>query len=328
MALPKPDVLVLVPAVPELPGLMEDAFAVHQAYTPAALETQLAAIAPRVRALVTMSKRPVDKALIARLPALELVAVSGGHLDAIDRAACAARGIAIGYTPGLSGVDVADLAMALLLDAARGVAAADRYVRAGRWAAEGPLPLATRVSGARLGLFGMGYIGRLIAQRAHGFGMRVAYTARAAKADVAYAFVPDLAALARDADFLVIAAATTAATRGAVDARVLRALGPDGILVNICRDIVDEAALIAALRARTIRAAAMDVFATAPHVPAAYLGLDNVVLTAHVGSATRASRLAMAERTLDNLRAHFAGRPLPYPAPRDLAMGDGIAVGH
>jgi hydroxypyruvate reductase len=315
MAPAKPDLLLLVKPVPEMTALLSPLFTVHEALTPAALDAAISRIGGQARALFTMSKRPVDAALLARLPALEHVAVGGGHLDAIDLAACAGRGIAVSYTPKLSGGDVADCAMALLLDAARGIAHSDRHVRAGRWPAEGPTPLGKRVSGARLGLYGLGYIGRLIADRARGFAMTVAYTARAAKADVDYPFVADVADLARQSDFLVIAAATTPATRGAVDGRVLDALGPEGVLVNICRDIVDEGALIAALQARRIRAAAIDVFATEPQVPPAFLALDNVVVTSHIGSATNASRRAMADSAIANLSAHFAGRPVPNPAP-------------
>ncbi len=311
----RPDILLLVPAVPDFGARLAADFTVHDAPDDAALQAVLGQHASRIRAVVTMSKRPVDAALIDRLPALELIAVSGGHLDAIDCAHAAARGIRVSYTPGLSGPDVADLAFALMLNAARGIGRADRYVRAGRWKAEGPLPLMTRVSGARLGIYGLGYIGRLIAERASGFGMAVTYTARAAKPDAPWKFEADLTRLATASDFLVITSATTAETRGRVDAGVLKALGPEGILVNICRDIVNETALIEALQQGTIAGAAMDVFATEPEVPGAFLALDNVVLTSHIGSATNASRRAMADGTLENLQAHFAGRPLPSPAP-------------
>ena len=310
----KPDLLLLVKPVAEMTALLAPLFTVHEALSAAALDAAIARSGGQVRALFTMSKRPVDAALLARLPALEHVAVGGGHLDAIDLVACRGRGIAVSYTPRLSGADVADCAMALLLDAARGVALADRHVRAGRWPG-GPTPLGKRVSGARLGLYGLGYIGRLIAERARGFAMAVAYTARTAKADVDYPFISDVVELACQSDFLVIAAATTPETRGAVDGRVLDALGPQGVLVNICRDIVDEGALIAALQARRILAAAIDVFATEPDVPQALLALDNVVLTSHIGSATHASRRAMADHAIANLAAHFAGRPVPDPAP-------------
>jgi lactate dehydrogenase-like 2-hydroxyacid dehydrogenase len=224
--------------------------------------------------------------------------------------------VIVGHTPDVLNDDVADLAIALALNAARRIPQADRYVRDGRWAAQGPAPLATKLSGARLGIVGMGRIGQAIAQRARAFGMHIAYTARSAKPDLPYTFFDEVVALAGFADFLVVITPGGAATRRLIDAAVLDALGPDGYLINVARgSVVDEVALVEALQQRRIAGAALDVFENEPHVPEALRTLDNVVLTPHIGSATRATRQAMADRAFANLEAHFAGRPLPSPVP-------------
>ena len=211
--------------------------------------------------------------------------------------------------------DVADLALALMLAWARQVARADRFVRAGQWPT-GPLPLGRKVSGARLGIVGMGRIGQAIAQRAAAFGMSIAYTARTAKAGLPYRYLPTAAALAGQSDFLVVITPGGADTRKLIDAEVLAALGSQGCVVNVARgSVIDEAALIAALHAGTIAGAALDVFESEPHVPQALREMDNVVLTPHIGSATRQTRQAMADLTLANLRAHFAGSALLSPVP-------------
>lgn len=178
------------------------------------------------------------------------------------------------------------------------------------------MPLATKVSGARLGLVGMGRIGQAIAQRALAFGMSIAYTARSAKPQLPYTFHARVAELAAAADFLVVITPGGAATRKLIDAEVLRALGPKGYLVNVARgSVVDETALIAALQQGLIAGAALDVFENEPQVPEALRALDNVVLTPHIGSATRATRGAMADLAFENLRAFFAGESPPAPVP-------------
>ena len=171
-----------------------------------------------------------------------------------------------------------------------------------------------RVSGARLGIIGLGRIGRAVAQRALAFGMEIAYTGRAAKADAPYRWCSDAQTLAASVDFLVVCASGGADTRALVNADVLAALGPSGVLVNIARgSIVDEDALITALRERQILAAGLDVFCHEPHVPPALLALDNVVLTPHMASTTGATVQAMFDLTFANLAAHFDGLPVPTP---------------
>jgi lactate dehydrogenase-like 2-hydroxyacid dehydrogenase len=193
--------------------------------------------------------------------------------------------------------------------------AADSYLRGGHWA-EGPFRLARKVSGARLGIIGLGRIGSAIARRAEAFGMKISYTDRSVIAGSAYAFHPDPVALASNVDFLVVAAYGGPSTRGLVDAKVLEALGPDGVLINVARgSVVDETALVAALRAGRIRGAGLDVFATEPNVPAELVAMENVVLTPHVASGTLQTRTAMADLAFGNLQAHFAGKPLLTPIP-------------
>lgn len=274
------------------------------------------ALAPRIRAVAGSGESRVGAELIARLPALELIAIMGVGYDGVDVAAARSRGVVVTHTPDVLNDDVADLALSLVLNVARRIPQADRHVRAGRWAAEGPMPLATKVSGARLGLVGMGRIGQAIAQRALAFGMSIAYTARSAKPQLPYTFHARVAELAAAADFLVVITPGGAATRKLIDAEVLRALGPKGYLVNVARgSVVDETALIAALQQGLIAGAALDVFENEPQVPEALRALDNVVLTPHIGSATRATRGAMADLAFENLRAFFAGESPPAPVP-------------
>lgn len=310
----RPEILVVAPVMPFLMDALRGAFTVHDRLhlnDPAAL----AAAAPRIRAVVATGESKVPAELIAQLPALEMISVFGVGYDGVDVAAARARGVPVTHTPGVLNDDVADLALGLLIAAARRIPQADRFVRAGEWT-KGPIPVARKVAGSRLGVVGMGRIGQAIAHRALAFGMDVAYTARSPRANLPYAYHPDAAALAAAVDFLVVITPGGAATRGMIDAKVLQALGPQGYLVNVARgSVVDQPALIAALQAGTIAGAALDVFADEPNVPAELRAMDNVVLTPHIGSGTKQTREAMAQLTFDNLRAHFAGQPLLTPVP-------------
>ena len=281
---------------------------------PAALQ----ALAPQIRAIAAGGESKVSAALIAQLPALEIISVMGVGYDGVDVAAALSRGVQVTHTPDVLNDDVADLAIGLMLNAARQLPAADRYVRDGSWL-QGPMPLARKMSGARLGLVGMGRIGQAIAQRALAFGMQVAYTSRTAKPELPYRYLPGAAQLAAEVDFLVVITPGGAATRKLVNADVLRALGKgrgEGILVNVARgSVVDEQALIEALEGGVIAGAGLDVFEAEPQVPERLRALPQVVLTPHVGSATGATRQAMADLAFSNLAAHFGGRPLLSPVP-------------
>jgi hydroxypyruvate reductase len=278
-----------------------------------------ARVAPTVRAIAASGDSRVPAELIAQCPSLEIISVMGVGYDGVDVAAAKARGVVVTHTPDVLNDDVADLALGLMLAAARQLPAGDRYVRSGDWAAKGPMPLARKMSGARLGLLGMGRIGQAIAQRALGFGMSVAYHARNPRPGLPHAYVPSLVELAARSDFLVLITPGGAATRHLVNAEVLAALGKgrgEGILVNVARgSVVDEPALIDALERGVIAGAGLDVFANEPQVPDRLRALPHVVLAPHVGSATAATRQAMADLALANLSARFAGQPLPTPVP-------------
>ena len=310
----KPDLLTVARLAPFLMEPLQRAFTVHDRLheqDPAAFER----IAPRIRAICGSGESKVGAELMARLPALEIVSIMGVGYDGVDVTAAKARGVMVAHTPDVLNDDVADLALALMLNIARRIPQAERHVRDGQWPAS-PMPLASKMSGARLGLVGMGRIGQAIALRALAFGMPIAYTARSAKPGLPYAFHATPQALAAASDFLVVITPGGAATRKLIDAGVLRALGPNGYLINVARgSVVDEAALIEALQQGTIAGAALDVFENEPNVPAALRALDNVVLVPHIGSATTQTRHAMAARAFDNLQAHFAGQPLPSAVP-------------
>jgi hydroxypyruvate reductase len=312
--LSRPDVLTASKLSPLFLPQLQAAYTVHDRLhetNPA----QLAEVAPRIRAIAASGESKVPGDLIARLPSLELISVMGVGYDGVDVAAAKARGVMVTHTPGVLNDDVADLAIGLMLGAARQLPAADRYVRAGHWL-QANMPLARKMSGARLGLVGMGRIGQAIATRALAFDMSIAYTARGAKPELPYRFFADAAALAAEVDFLVVITPGGAATRKLIDARVLKALGPKGFLVNVARgSVVDEQALIEAIEAGTIAGAGLDVFEDEPRVPQRLLDLHKVVLAPHIGSATLGTRQAMADLAAANLAAQFAGQPLLTPVP-------------
>ena len=309
----KPSVLSVAKLSPLLAPQIDAAFDSH--LLPGLDAAALARLAPTVRGLAGSGDSQVPAELITQLPGLEIISIMGVGYDGVDVAAAKTRGIVVTHTPNVLNDDVADLAIGLMLSAARQLPAADRYVRSGQWL-QGAMPLARKMSGARLGLVGMGRIAQAIAQRALGFGMSVAYTARSAKLGLPFAFHPDAAALALAVDFLVVITPGGAGTRHLIDAKVLKALGPNGFLLNVARgSVVDQNALIEALEGGTIAGAGLDVFEDEPRVPNRLLALHNVVLTPHIGSATHATRQAMADLAFNNLAAHFAGQPVLTPVP-------------
>lgn len=275
-----------------------------------------AALAPRIRAVAASGEAKVPRALIDQMPALEIISVFGVGYDGIDVQAARERGVPVTNTPDVLTDDVADMGMGLLLAVARRIAQADRFVRAGEWS-HGRMVLGRKVSGARLGIVGLGRIGLAIARRAEGFGMSVAYTARHEKPATAFRYYPTPQALAAQVDFLMVITPGGDATRGLINEQVLTALGPQGYLINVARgSVVDQGALIRALDQGLIAGAALDVFENEPRVPAELCARDDVVLTPHVGSATWQTRRAMADLAFGNLQAHFAGQPLLTPVPQ------------
>jgi len=264
--------------------------------------------------LVTTGTIGADAALLGALPRLQAICSLGVGYDTIDIAAAAARGIRVSNTPDVLNDCVADLAMGLMIDVMRGLSAADRHVRRGDWSAKGPPAPATRVSRKRLGLLGMGRIGQTIAKRATGFDMEIRYHARTAKPQLPWAHEPSLHQLAQWCDILMVACPGGPQTRGVVSAEVLRALGPQGYLVNIARgSVVDEAALVECLQAGGLAGAGLDVYEYEPEVPQALLALDQVVLLPHIASSTRETRGAMVELVLDNVRSFLRAGKLVTP---------------
>ncbi|WP_377702620.1 2-hydroxyacid dehydrogenase [Pseudoduganella sp. UC29_71] len=313
----KPDILVFA-ASPSASVMQQlDAhFQCHHVWSVPAAEQDayVDSVAARVRGIVTTGPLGVSAALAARLPKLEIVSLNSVGYDKIDLDALRARGIPVTNTPGVLTDDVADLAVLLLLSAARRLPAMDRYVREGDWSARKPLAPSRSVRGKVAGIFGFGRIGQAIAGRLAALGMEIRYFQPRPVPGVHAPRAESLLALAQESDYLVLSAPANAATRHAVNAAVLDALGPEGTLVNIARGaLVDEAAMIAALQARTLGAAALDVFDNEPEVPPALRALDNVVLTPHIGSFTVETRHAMGQLAVDNLLAHFAGQPLLTP---------------
>jgi hydroxypyruvate reductase len=230
--------------------------------------------------------------------------------DGIDVAAAKRRGITVTNTPDVLNDCVADLAMGLTIAAARRLSEGDRYVRAGKWL-KGPMPLATRVSGKRLGIVGFGRIGQTIAKRASGFEMQIAYHSRRPVADAPFKHYPSLVELAKSSDFLVVITPGGKETFHLINEEVMRALGPKGILVNVARgSVVDEKALVKVLQEGALGGAGLDVFEDEPKVPEALFAMDNVVLAPHVGSATHETRTAMGNLCVDNLVLHFGGKPV------------------
>ncbi len=267
---------------------------------------------PGITALVATGK--VDAATMDRVPALKLIALGQVGYDGVDLDHARARGIRVTNTPEVLTDDVADLAIALMLAVYRQLPQSDAYARAGRWAAEGAPPLARRFAGRRIGILGLGRIGLAIAKRAEPFGGEIAYHSRHPRADVPYRYAESPAALAESVDVLVVVTPGGAGTDGLVDAKVIDALGPDGVLINVARgSVVDQEALVAALVEGRLGGAGLDVFADEPHIPEALLALQNVVLIPHMGSATVETRTAMGQLVVDNLDAFFAGRPLVTP---------------
>jgi lactate dehydrogenase-like 2-hydroxyacid dehydrogenase len=255
-----------------------------------------------VTVILSCGRPGVDSGLMAQLPNLEAIANFGAGVDAIDLVAARTRGIVVSNTPDVLTDTVADTALGLILDTMRGFSAADRYVRAGRWPVEGPLPYTRDLSGSRVGILGLGRIGSAIATRLLGFDCAIAYHNRREIPDSPYRYASSAVELAGSVDVLVAATAGGPDTRHLVDGHVLEALGPQGYLVNIARgSVVDEDALIDLLRNGGLAGAGLDVFAHEPQVPAALRDLDNVVLLPHVGSNTARARTAMARLALRNV---------------------------
>nr|WP_312230131.1 2-hydroxyacid dehydrogenase [Pseudomonas sp.] len=309
----KPEVLQLSPIlIAEIRDQLDELFTIRRYYEQADKAAYLAQHGANIRGVITGGHTGISQALMAQLPNLEVVAVNGVGTDAIDLAYARDRRIQVTATIGALTEDVADLAIGLLIDLCRGISTGDRYVRSGQWAKSTtplvPLPLARQVSGMRIGIVGMGRVGRAVAARAAAFDCPISYTDLQPMSDVPHTFVADLPSLARDSDALILAAAADKG-EAIVNAEVLGALGRDSYLINIARGkLVDEMALVAALQSGQIAGAGLDVFADEPQVPDELFELEQVVLQPHRASATVQTRTRMGEMVVASLVDVFAGR--------------------
>lgn len=291
----------------------------HLVELTALTDADFRALAGTFTVLITNGEATVTRALIASLPALELIAVFGVGYDGVDVQAAAEHQVRVSHTPGVLTDDVADLALGLMLATSRQIVAAHKFIEAGEWAAGG-FPWTQKVSGSRVGIVGMGRIGQAIARRCEGFAMQIAYHDRKRLPALNYAWREDLLTLAAESDFLVICTPGTAANQGLINQPVLAALGEKGILINISRgSVIDEPALVAALESRIIAGAGLDVFSHEPAVPAGLLQRSNVVVTPHMASATWSTRAAMAQLVLDNVACWAEKKALLTPVAESLA---------
>jgi lactate dehydrogenase-like 2-hydroxyacid dehydrogenase len=311
-----PDILIPSPLPADMIAALEERFVLHRLWQQDDADAFLTRIGPRIRGLAgsTLAGR-IDAGWLARLPALEIIANFGVGYDNIDVRAAAAQRVMVTNTPGVLDAEVADLAVGLLLATLRRIPQADRFVRDGRWPS-GSFPLSPTLRGRRVGIVGLGAIGKEIARRLEGFDVPIAYHGRSRQDDVPYDYHPTPAALAAASDALIVIVPGGAGTQRLIDADVLAALGPEGVLVNVARgSVVDQDALIAALQAGTIGGAGLDVYADEPHVPDALCAMPNVVLLPHIGSASEATRAAMGRLVVDNLVAWFDGGDPVTPVP-------------
>ena len=305
----KADILLTTPIYARTQAVLEKEFNCHKLFAAENRTAFLKSVSAQVRAIASFGSS-VDAALMDALPKLEIISNFGVGVDSIDLAAAKKRGIIVTNTPDVLNDCVADTTLALTLNVMRRFPQAESYLRAGFWATRGAYPLTTSLGGKTMGILGLGRIGEAIAQRAQAFGMNIHYHNRNKK-DVAYSYARDPVALARASDVIVVVTPGGAGTRHIVDARVLDALGPEGYVVNISRgSTIDEAALIHYLQEGRIAGAGLDVFENEPQIDPRFFAMDNVVVLPHVGSATVETRTAMGNLQIENLRLHFAGKPV------------------
>ena len=310
------DVLMPAEGMGVVADLVAERLPLHRLWLESDPDAWLKKWGPRIRAVASNGPQaPVDAAFMSRLPKLEIVASFGVGYEHVDAEWAGRHGIIVTHTPGVLDDEVADTAMALTIMAVRRLPQAERFLRSGAWAKDG-FPLTASLHGRTMGILGLGRIGKAIATRARSFDVEVVYHGRREQPGLPYRFYSSLMDMAKACDILMVAAPGGPETRRIVDAEILRALGPDGVLVNVARGtLVDEPALIEALKNETILAAGLDVYANEPHVPPELLALDNAVLLPHVGSASVKTRRAMAECVAANLVAWSEDRPPLTPVP-------------
>ena len=313
----KPDVLLIGPKKPTIFDGLAPVFNLHVLAAAKDKEAFSAGLAPRIRAIaVSVSSETVDGALMARFPKLEIVSTFAVGYDHVDAKWAGEHGVTVTNTPGVLTEEVADTALGLLLCTVREFPQAERYLRAGKWLEKGYRLTPATLRDRTVGLVGMGAIGQAVARRLDASKVPVVYHSRRPRPEVPYRHYPDLLAMARDVDILLVIVPGGPATQNMIDAKVLDALGPDGIFINMARgSVVDEPALIKALQDKRILSAGLDVYVNEPQVPQELIEMDNVVLFPHLGSATVETRRAMDQLVVDNLLAWGAGKPPLTPVP-------------
>ncbi len=311
----RPDLLLTGKMVPVVEESVDKLFTVHRLANAKDREAFIAEVAPRIRAIATGGQFPVTAELMGKMPKLEIVSNFGVGYDSVDAKWAGAHGIVVTNSPDVLNDEVADTTIALLLNTLRELPQAEKYLRAGKWP-EKPYPLTNTLRDRTIGIVGMGRIGKAIAKRLEGFGRPIVYHSRKPAADVSYKHYPDLTTMAKDVNVLIAIIPGGPATKNIINADVLKALGPNGVLINVARgSVVDEPALIEALQKKTILSAGLDVFAGEPKVPQALIDMDNVVLLPHVASATHWTRRAMGQLVVDNLTSWAAGKGPVTPVP-------------
>ena len=303
---------------PFLMERLEQEYTIHDFIDPADPDALLEEIGPKIRGILAGGMKGPNATLINRLPNLEIISSFSVGFDATDVVAAQARGVIVTHTPEVLTGDVADLAMAFILMAPRRIGESERFLREGKWL-QGRMDLGTTVRGKRLGILGLGRIGKAVARRAEVFGLQIGYFDIKPMGDLAYRSYATLMDLAEASDILLVACEGGEANRSVVSSEVIEAIGPKGFLVNTARGpIVDQAALVAALEDGKLAGAALDVFDGEPQVPAKMMAMENVVLTPHIASSTHETRRAMGDLVYDNLRAHFDGKPVLTPVPPQM----------
>jgi lactate dehydrogenase-like 2-hydroxyacid dehydrogenase len=318
MAGDKPDVLLIGQKKPVMVKGLEGKVTLHYLVDAKDQDAFIKSIADKVRAIaIAYTANKLDAAFMQKLPKLEQISSFGVGYDHIDAKWAGEHGIVVTNTPEVLNEEVADTALGLLLSTVREFPQADRYLRAGKWASQGHYPLTKATLRNRtVGMVGMGRIGKAIARRLEAFGVPVVYHSRNPQSGVKYKYYPKLIDMARDVDTLMVIVPGGAATANMINADVLNALGANGILINMARgSVVDEQALIAALKNRTIYSAGLDVFAKEPHVPKELMEMDHIVMFPHLGSSTEVTRAAMDQLVVDNVLAWLSGKPPLTPVP-------------
>jgi len=306
----KPDIVFTGKGHAGTQATLESEFTVHKLHEAQDKGAFLKSVKDKVRGIASFGLMPVNGALMDALPKLEIVANFGVGVDQINLDDAKARKIIVTNTPDVLNECVADTGMALVLNTLRRFPESEKHLRAGRWVEKGPYPLTTSIGDKTMGILGLGRIGEAVAKRAIACGMKIRYHNRRKK-DVPYPYDPDPVTLAKNSDVLMVVTPGGAETKALVNARVLDALGPEGFLVNIARgSVIDEPVLLKYLKEKRIAGAGLDVFADEPRVPPEFFTLENAVLFPHVASATQETRKAMGDLQIENLRLHFAGKPV------------------